>query len=184
MKGPVNRRSSARGYRTLLMNASLLPIPYLLCLPTHTLLAHSTARGQKPASQVEKYILGLTISPEHTDILHVGSADQNEPAQQRRVKAQSLQGVPAAEGTLSLSFSYSLSPSPVQGDFVFYYVFNSYYDPLTRPQLKCDAHLDYSKPCSRCRALGIDCVFTANFKRRKFRPYAAIAPFWFLTAEA
>lgn len=173
MKGPVNRRSSARGYRTMLVNASVLPVPYLLCLSTHTLLAHSTARRQTPAAQVEKYLLGLTISPEHTDILHVGSADQNEPAQQCRVKAQSLQGVPAAEGTLSLSFS----PSPVQGDFVFYYIFNSYYDPLTRPQLKCDAHLDYSKPCSRCRALGIDCVFTANFKRRKFRPYAAVAPF-------
>ena len=41
-------------------------------------------------------------------------------------------------------------------------------------KLKCDAHLDYSKPCSRCRKSGVSCVFTENFRRRETRSKAAM----------
>ena len=41
-------------------------------------------------------------------------------------------------------------------------------------KLRCDAHLDYSKPCSRCSKLGLECSVTSNFKRRKKRTKAQL----------
>jgi Fungal Zn(2)-Cys(6) binuclear cluster domain len=38
-------------------------------------------------------------------------------------------------------------------------------------QLKCDAHKDYSRPCTRCRKKGITCVIAQKFKKRKRQTY-------------
>lgn len=180
MKGPVNRRSGARGYRTwLIINASLLPTPphlpqYLLCLSTHTLCWHAAQPGDKSQPLKLKSPYLASPSAQNLRLYSDMSAQQTRTSPPNNAASR-----PRACKECRQQKVLSLSPTPhhqykVTSCFIMFLIRGC--DPLTRLQLKCDAHLNYSKPCSRCRALGIDCVFTANFKRRKFRPYAAIAP--------